>query len=139
MTSSPDTLNATVLTGKKKIVVLISGNGSNLQALIDAVTEGRVDAVITLVVSNKSTAYGLQRATKAGIPTLTLTMAAYKAGGGVSRVGYDQELARRIGAVAGPHDLQVLAGWMHILSPEYLTNFPLVINLHPALPGAFVP
>ena len=123
---------------KKRIAVFVSGNGSNLQALIDATATGALDAKIELVVSNSSKAYGLARAQKADIPTLTLTLKSYK-DIGKSRTDYDIDLASKIKDLFnGSPDVIVLAGFMHILSPEFLNFFPgIVINLHPALPGAF--
>ncbi len=119
----------------QQIVVLISGSGTNLQAIIDAINGGHLRARIALVISNRKDAYGLKRAEAAGIPTLYLPLKRFT-GAGRSRTEYDAELALRV-ADAQP-DLIVLAGWMHILSPAFLDHFPnRVINLHPALPGAF--
>jgi formyltetrahydrofolate-dependent phosphoribosylglycinamide formyltransferase len=118
-----------------KIVVLISGSGTNLQALLDAVETGNLPAEISLVVSNRKKAYGLFRAEQAGIPTLYFPLTPYKTA--VSpREAYDADLAQKI--LAYTPDLIVLAGWMHIVSPAFLDCFPnQVINLHPALPGQF--
>ncbi|HIP73549.1 MAG TPA: phosphoribosylglycinamide formyltransferase, partial [Anaerolineae bacterium] len=113
---------------------LISGTGTNLQALLDAVGDGRLRAEIVLVVSNRKAAYGLERARRAGIATL---YAPYKPYREVGRAAYDAALARQI-APYRP-DLIVLAGWMRILTPAFLDEFPgKIINLHPALPGQFV-
>lgn len=123
----------------KKIVVLISGNGSNLQAIMDAIEAKKINnAEIALVVSNKESAYGLERARKKGIPTLIKLLKPYK-DSGRTRIDYDIDLADEIvGRVGQQPDLQVLAGFMHILSKEYLQKFTAnVINLHPALPGCF--
>lgn len=118
-----------------RIVVLISGSGSNLQALIDAINEGELAAEISLVVSNRKKAYGLARAEKAGIPTLYFPLKPYKTAV-LGREMYDTDLAERI--LMEKPDLIVLAGWMHIVSPMFLKHFPnRVINLHPALPGQF--
>jgi phosphoribosylglycinamide formyltransferase len=131
--------------GKPKIVVLISGFGSNLQALIDGSLSGVLPADISLVVSNKSAAYGLERAKNANIPTLTFPLKPYK-DAGKSRLEYDVDLADRIHKefiALNPEkqtpDLIVLAGWMHILSADFINKFNdgHIINLHPALPGAF--
>lgn len=120
----------------KKLVVMISGNGSNLQAIIDAIAEGYLKAEIALVVSNRKEAYGLVRAEKAGIPTLYFPLKPYK-DAGKDRHIYDADLAEKI-APYNP-DLIVLAGWMHIFSPAFLDHFPRkVINLHPALPNFFI-
>ena len=119
----------------KRIVVLISGNGSNLQALIDSVAAGVLDVEIAAVISNKADAYGLTRAQAAGIPTEILDLRQVLADGG-SRDGFDVELAGMIAAYQP--DLIVLAGWMLILGEGFLDRFPdRVINLHPAMPGAF--
>ncbi len=119
----------------KRLVVLISGSGTNLQALIDACQSGELDARIVTVFSNRADPYGLTRAGQAGIPALTFPLTPYKKAGR-PRSDYDEDLARLVGAFQP--DLIVLAGWMLILSPAFLSRFPdLVINLHPALPGQF--
>lgn len=119
----------------KRLVVLISGNGSNLQALIDAIAQGVLEARIALVVSNRRAAYGLVRAEKAGIPTRYFPLKPYREAGR-SREAYDADLAAEV--AARQPDLIVLAGWMHVLSPAFLDRFPgRVLNLHPALPGQF--
>jgi formyltetrahydrofolate-dependent phosphoribosylglycinamide formyltransferase len=118
-----------------RIVVMISGSGTNLQAIIDAVGNGRLRAAIALVVSNRKAAYGLVRAENAGLPTLYFPLKPYLEAG-KSRQAYDADLAMQLKAYRP--DLIVLAGWMHILSPAFLEQFPQqVINLHPALPGQF--
>lgn len=118
-----------------RLVVFISGSGTNLQALIDAVRDGRLAAEIVLVVSNRQEAYGLQRAQSAGIPTLYFPFKPYREAG-KSREAYDADLA--VAVARYKPDFVVLAGWMHILSPAFLTPFAQqVINLHPALPGTF--
>jgi formyltetrahydrofolate-dependent phosphoribosylglycinamide formyltransferase len=118
-----------------RLVVLISGSGTNLQALLDATADGRLDAKVVLVVSNRKTAFGLARAEQAGVETLYFPLKPYREQG-LGREVYDAGLAQRVG-VYEP-DLVVLAGWMHLLSPAFLDCFPgRVINLHPALPGAF--
>jgi len=119
----------------KRLAILISGNGSNLQAIIDAVQAGRLQARIAVVISDRPDAYGLQRAERAGIPTVTFPLKPYKKAGR-PREEYDADLAGLVGAFAP--DLIVLAGWMLILSPAFLSHFPRqVLNLHPALPGQF--
>lgn len=126
---------STVQAGVPRIVVLISGSGSNLQALIDAVQDGRLNAQIALVVSNRKTAFGLERARLAGIPTLYFPLKPYR-DAGKPREAYDADLASRIAAHSP--DLIVLAGWMHIDSGAMIDRFPhQIINLHPALPGEF--
>jgi formyltetrahydrofolate-dependent phosphoribosylglycinamide formyltransferase len=122
-------------TARPRIVVMISGSGTNLQALINAVQRGVLDAEIVAVVSNRKAAFGLQRAAQAQIETLYFPLKPYTEQG-LSREAYDADLAARV-ADFEP-DLIVLAGWMHVLSDDFLCHFPdQVINLHPALPGAF--
>jgi formyltetrahydrofolate-dependent phosphoribosylglycinamide formyltransferase len=120
---------------KPRVIVFVSGGGSNLQALIDATRNGALEADIVLVVSNRKAAFGLERAKNAGIPTLYFPLKPYK-DAGKSRAEYDADLAE---AVAGYEpDLIVLAGWMHIDSGALVDRFPgQIINLHPALPGEF--
>jgi formyltetrahydrofolate-dependent phosphoribosylglycinamide formyltransferase len=118
-----------------RLVILISGSGSNLQAILAAIAEGRITAVPSLVVSNRKDAYGLVRAEQAGVPTIYFPFKPYREAG-KAREQYDADLAE----VIRPYqpDLIVLAGWMHILSAAFLDHFPhKVINLHPALPGQF--
>lgn len=118
-----------------KLVVLISGNGSNLQALIDAIRMKVLPAEIVLVVANRTTAFGLERAKQAGIPAGCLLLKPYL-DAGRTRAEYDADLADMV--AASKPDWVVLAGWMHILSAAFLKRFPYrVINLHPALPGKF--
>ncbi|KAJ3399166.1 hypothetical protein CcCBS67573_g04169 [Chytriomyces confervae] len=133
---------------QRHVVVLISGNGSNLQALIDAQnTPALPNTKIVLVVSNRASAFGLTRASQAGIPTLTMSLKAHK-DAGKTRSEYDVDLATAIltkfqqivgGVPDAVPDLVVLAGFMHIVSPEFLMRFPPggLVNLHPALPGEF--
>lgn len=118
-----------------RLAVLISGNGSNLQALIDAIRLRMLNAQIVVVVSNKKDAFGLQRAEKAGIPTRYHPLKPYK-DAEKSRAEYDADLAKLLKEFKPTY--VVLAGWMHILSSEFLKFFPYrVVNLHPALPGTF--
>ena len=119
----------------KRLAVLISGSGSNLQAIIDAIAAGQLDAQIVVVASNRRDAFGLVRAERAGIPTLYSPFKSYK-DAGRPRTAYDADLADQVAAHAP--DLVVLAGWMHVLSPAFLDRFSgRVLNLHPALPGQF--
>ena len=113
-----------------RLVVLISGSGSNLQAIIEGCRDGQIAASVSLVVSNRAAAYGLTRAQQASIAT------AYLPRQGRERRDYDAALADVV-AAAKP-DWVVLAGWMHILTSAFLDRFPgRVVNLHPALPGEF--
>lgn len=131
-----------------KATVLISGNGSNLQALIDASTTLIPHLQIIRVISNRSKAFGLTRAETASIPTNyhNLVSGKYHASGEkdpdvvkAAREKYDADLADLV--LADEPDIVVCAGWMHVLAPTFLDplkarNVP-VINLHPALPGKY--
>jgi len=115
----------------RRLVVLISGNGSNLQAILDACSSGELDAKVVSVISNKANAYGLVRATNAGVPAIYFAKQENE-----SRHSYDTRLAESVSACFPNY--VVLAGWMRILSSSFLSLFPnRVINLHPALPGVF--
>ena len=112
--------------------VLISGRGSNLQAILDAIAEGRLDARVGVVVSNQADAQGLERAEKAGVPTAVLSHKDYD-----SREAFDEAVFARL----KKHDVDVvcLAGFMRILSPVLVRAFPnRVLNIHPSLLPAFV-
>ncbi len=118
-----------------RLVVFISGSGTNLQAIMDAIAAREMDAAIVLVVSNRKAAYGLVRAQEAGIATLYFPLKPFL-DKGLSRDQYDRELTEKV-ATYQP-DLIVLAGWMHVLNAGFLHRFPnRVINLHPALAGTF--
>ena len=127
-----------------RITVLISGSGTNLQALIDAVASKKLVAdspprpiQIVRVISNRKTAFGLTRAEKSGIPTAYHNLLAYKKKHEndvqKAREEYDAELARLV--LADSPDLVVCAGFMHILSPRFLEPVAAscvpIINLHP--------
>ncbi len=120
----------------KRLAVLISGNGSNLQAIIDATASGALPgACVAVVVSNRRDAYGLERARRHGIPTIYHPLLPYRKAGR-SREEYDADLA----VALEPYrpDLIVQAGWMHILSDAFLRRYRgKILNIHPALPGAF--
>jgi formyltetrahydrofolate-dependent phosphoribosylglycinamide formyltransferase len=113
----------------RRLAVLASGSGSNLQALIDAAAGGRLDAAVVHVVSDRADAGALQRAAAAGIPGVCVPRHV-----GEPRPEYDARLAA---VVAGcTPDVVVLAGWMRLLTMAFLGRFPgRVVNLHPALPG----
>lgn len=123
--------------GKTKLAVLVSGQGSNLQALMDAIAEGALDARIVLVLSSKPGVQALKRAEKAGIPAAALSWKAFAEEFGRSkRDVYDEALARMVEPYAP--DYIFLLGWMRLLGPRFLDAFPgKVVNLHPALPGTF--
>jgi formyltetrahydrofolate-dependent phosphoribosylglycinamide formyltransferase len=120
----------------RRLAVLISGSGTNLQAIIDACEAGEIpDAQVGVVVSNRRAAYGLERARRHGIPTIYHPLLPYRKTG-KSRVEYDADLVEEL-APYRP-DLIVQAGWMHILSDAFLRHYPgRVLNIHPALPGTF--
>ena len=114
-----------------RLVVLISGQGSNLQAILDACTAGELNARVLAVISNQVAAFGLERARQAGIEAVCLPKPA-----DLARRAYDAQLADRVASFAP--DWVVLAGWMRLLSAAFLDRFPnRVVNLHPALPGTF--
>src|SRR5512138_3706119 len=114
-------------TSKPRIAVLISGEGTNLQALIDAAAARKIAGQIALVVSNRAAARGLERARTAGIPTECLP-----AQRGVDRAVYDRALGDLLDRYAP--DLIVLAGFMRILTPEFVARFTgRLLNLHPSL------
>lgn len=116
-------------------MVLVSGSGTNLQAILDACRGGRLEATTELVVSNRRDAFALERAAAAGVAAVYHPLRPYREDGR-GREAYDADLAAIV-ARACP-DWVVLAGWMHVLSPAFLDRFPgRVVNLHPALPGAF--
>ena len=119
-----------------RLGVLISGHGSNLQALIDALERGElVGAEIAVVVSNRRAAYGLERARRYGLACEYHPLAPYR-GQGRSRADYDADLARLLQRYGV--EWVVLAGWMHVLSDAFLRHYRgRVLNLHPALPGRF--
>ena len=114
-----------------RLVVLISGNGSNLQAIFDACESGELDAKVISVFSNKADAYGLTRTKNAGVEAIYFPKQKNE-----SREEYDTRLAVYVSTYLP--DYIILAGWMRILSSSFLSYFPnRVINLHPALPGMF--
>ena len=121
----------------KRLVVLVSGNGSNLQALIDAINSGDVHAQIVLVLSSTSKAKALDKARAAGIPSLSLPPKALKTWSGrQDREEYDGMLASLV-APFEP-DYILMLGWMRLLGVRFISKFPAkLVNLHPALPGAF--
>jgi len=112
-----------------RLVVLASGSGSNLQAIIDACVTGTIDGSIVGVVTNRIDAFALERADAAGIDTELVTRLEDE-----ERRAYDVRLAGAVGSFEP--DWVVLAGWMRILTSNFLDHFPdQVVNLHPALPG----
>jgi len=119
-----------------RIAILISGSGTNLQAILNASEAGQLPGIeIALVVSNRIEAYGIQRAIHHGVPVIYFPLAPYTRAGR-PRTQYDADLAAILRALGVEWVIQ--AGWMHVFSNAFLQHFPSrVINLHPALPGAF--
>ena len=114
-----------------RLVVLISGNGSNLQAILDACKSGELNAQVVSVISNKADAYGLTRAKNAGVDAIHFPKLENE-----SRNEYDARLADYVSTRLP--DYVILAGWMRILTSSFLSHFPnRVVNLHPALPDTF--
>lgn len=116
---------------RARLGVLVSGSGSNLQALLDACAQADYPAEVVCVVSNMPTAYALERARKAGVPTVVLEHKAF-----ASRADFDRALGeelRRAGV-----EWVCLAGFMRLLGADFLAGFPgRVLNIHPALLPAF--
>jgi len=109
------------------IVVLISGGGSNLQSIIDSIADKTLNARICAVISNKTDAYGIERAKKANIPTEIIDHKQYD-----SRESFDAELTKRIEKYQP--QLIVLAGFMRILTDDFVNHFyGRMINIHPSL------
>lgn len=118
-----------------RLIVCLSGSGTNFQALLEAIAAKELRAQIVLVVSNRQAAFGLRRAEQAAIPTLYFPLAPYSKTG-LGREAYERDLAERLASYQP--NLIVLAGWMHIFGPAFLAAFPnQIINLHPALPSTF--
>jgi phosphoribosylglycinamide formyltransferase 1 len=115
----------------RRIGVLISGRGSNLQALIDAIAEGRLRAEIAVVIANRADAAGLARAQAAGIDTITLPHRDYPTREAFEAALVAELRARRVALVC-------LAGFMRLLGPTFLDGFPdAILNIHPSLLPAF--
>lgn len=107
--------------------ILVSGNGTNLQAVLDRVTSGRLALDIRLVISNRADAYALERARRAGVPVRVIPYRNSEQ----TRSAYARSLASEI-ARSGAR-LVLLLGWMHVLAPEFLNaGFEGVLNLHPS-------
>ena len=114
-----------------RIGVLISGSGTNLQAIIDACNEGRVDGEVVVVISNHEEAYGLERARRRKIDAVYLDRTSFQ-----TFRAYNGEILHQLQAHAV--DLVVMAGYMRLLGEEVLDAYPnRVMNIHPALLPAF--
>lgn len=111
----------------KRIVVLISGSGSNLQAIMDAIAAGQIDGQIAAVLSNKADAYGLERAKNAGLTTYVVSHRDFD-----SRESFDQAMIKLLDQ--HQPDLVVLAGFMRILSADFVRHYQgRMFNIHPSL------
>lgn len=111
--------------------VLVSGRGSNLQAILDAIASGSLDARVRIVISNLPDALALERAANAGVPTRTISHRGYS-----SREDFDSALVSALQDAAA--EWVVLAGFMRVLTPVFVRAFPhRIINIHPALLPAF--
>ena len=115
------------MTAARRLAVLISGRGSNLKAVIDAIAAGELEATIAVVISNLADAPGLDHAHAAGIETLVLSHKAF-----ATREEYDRAMVKQL------QDRQVtlvcLAGFMRLLSPVFIDAFPdRILNIHPSL------
>ncbi len=114
-----------------KLGVLVSGSGSNLQAIIDNIAAGRLDAQIKIVISNIPDVFALERAKRHSIPSLVISHKGYK-----SREDFDQKIVEALQAHGV--ELVVLAGYMRIVTSVLLRAFPMrIMNIHPALLPAF--
>ena len=123
----------TMAKDKINIAVLISGQGSNLQALIDACARNDFPACIGLVISNIEGAYGLERAAKAGIDAAVIAHKDYP-----DKQSFEQALLDRIAGVEPKVDLVCLAGFMRIVSPHFINAWDgRLINIHPSLLPAY--
>jgi phosphoribosylglycinamide formyltransferase 1 len=115
----------------RRIAVLISGRGSNLQSIIDAIAEHRLDATLAVVISNRADAAGLNRAKDAGIEGIHVSPSAYS-----DRHAYDTAIVEILRA--RQVDLVCLAGYMKIVGPRLLEAFPdRILNIHPSLLPSF--
>lgn len=119
------------MSGKHVIAVLVSGSGSNLQAIIDASERGEIPCRVGIVISNKAEAYGLERARKHGIPTEVISHKDYPV-----REEFDRRLVETIRKSGA--ELVCLAGFMRVLTPVFVRAFPnRILNIHPALLPSF--
>jgi phosphoribosylglycinamide formyltransferase-1 len=125
MTPDPITISG------RRLGVLISGRGSNLQSLIDAVSGGQLNASLAVVISNREEAQGLERARRAGIEAICVSHRGWP-----SRDDYDRALVREL---QQRHvDLVCLAGFMRVLGPPMIDAFPnRIVNIHPSLLPSF--
>jgi len=119
------------MAARKRTAVFVSGGGSNLQALLDAAAHPEFPAEIVLVLSNKADAYGLERAKKAGVPTVVLSHKDY-----ANREAFDDAMHEVL--VAQGIELVCLAGFMRLLTPDFVQRWHgRMINIHPSLLPSF--
>lgn len=115
-----------------RLGVLISGSGTNLQAIVDRIAEGTLDASVEIVVSSRPDAYGIRRAEAAGIQTLTLSREVYE-----DPIAADEIIAAEL--LSRDVDYVIMAGYMRMVREPLLAAFPdRIVNLHPALLPSFV-
>ncbi|MFL2532101.1 MAG: phosphoribosylglycinamide formyltransferase [Porticoccaceae bacterium] len=115
----------------KRLVILVSGSGSNLQSLIDGCESGYIDATVSAVISNNPEAGGLERAAKSGIPNLAIDHRAFD-----NRESFDQALSELIDSFSP--DLVILAGFMRILTANFVDHYlGRMMNIHPSLLPAY--
>ena len=119
-----------------KLAILISGRGSNMKAILEAVEKQNIPIKPTVVISNKSTAKGLKIANKLGVQTEIIESKGFQG----SRIEYDQKIIRVLGkyGITPKNSLICLAGFMRILSPEFIKKFKnRILNIHPSILPAF--
>lgn len=123
--------DSTQSSASKRLVILVSGGGSNLQSLIDGCLNGDINATVSAVISNNPDAGGLERAAKASIPNVAIDHRAFE-----SREAFDLALSELIDSFSP--DLVILAGFMRILTPGFVDHFlGRMMNIHPSLLPAY--
>ena len=111
------------------LVVMVSGGGTNLQAILDACADGRIPAKVTGVISSKPDVFALERAKQAGVPSIVVSPCSFN-----SQKAHDEAVVSAINAFGG--QAVALAGYMSILGPDLVNKYP-IINIHPALIPSF--
>jgi phosphoribosylglycinamide formyltransferase-1 len=124
-------VDSTTVASSRRIAVLISGRGSNLQSIIDAIAKGNLNATIAVVISNRPDALGLERAREAGVPAVCLRPRDYESADAYERAVVDVLRDHDVGLVC-------LAGFMRIVSSTLLDAYPgRILNIHPSLLPSF--
>lgn len=119
------------MSSDRRLGVLVSGRGSNLQAILDAIGGGRLDAEVAVVVSNRSDAQGLQRARAAGVEAVFVDPRTFESREAFDRALVSELRARNVGLVC-------LAGFLRLLGPAFVNAFPnAILNVHPSLLPSF--